>query len=53
MSTTKVIEYEDVIDWLGEDTTVEDTVGILTDIANGVYSWEQLAEDIKQYKEHN
>ena len=54
-----MIEFNDTLEWLaynaGGEELIElaDVIGILTDVANGIYSWEQVAEDIKDYKEHN
>ena len=56
---SKMIEFKDTLEWLaynaGGEELIElaDVIGILTDVANGIYSWEQVAEDIKDYKEHN
>ena len=50
---SKMIEFKDTENWLGSGIRTEDLIGMITDIANGLYSWEQLAEDIKDYKEHN
>lgn len=47
-----MITFEETVDYLGEDNTLEDTIGLLVDIANGVYSPEQLKQDIKDHKEH-
>lgn len=47
-----IIKYEDVVEWLGEDNTLEDTIGMIADIANGAYEVETLKDDILSYKEH-
>lgn len=50
---SKLIEYKEITEWLGSDATFEDVVGMLLDVANGMYSWEELSADIKDYSEHN
>ena len=46
MTTENKISYELVEHWLGEDVQIEETIDILTDIANGKYDPSVLREDI-------
>ena len=39
--TNEMVEY-----WLGSDDTLEESIGVLTDVANGKYPREHLKEDI-------
>jgi len=49
-----MIEYKDVEAWLGSDhVETTELLGLIADIANGLYTPEQLAKEIKEYKEHN
>lgn len=49
----KMIEYKDTENWLGSDVDMTELIGMITDIANGLYTPENLLLDIKEYKEHN
>lgn len=44
----KIIEKE-VEAWLGSDTSIEECVSIITDIANGEYKVTMLKKDIESY----
>ncbi len=46
MTTENKIPYGLVEHWLGEDVQIEETIDILTDIANGKYDPSVLKEDI-------
>ena len=46
MTTENKIPYGLVEHWLGEDVQIEETIDILTDIANGKYDPSVLREDI-------
>lgn len=49
-----MITYNDVAAWLGDDhLDVNELLGLVADIANGLYAPEQLLKEIKEYKEHN
>ena len=49
-----MIEYNDLVAYLGEDrTTVEEVGGLLLDVINGILPAEQLKEEILDYKEHD
>ena len=49
-----MIEYKDVAEWLGDDhLDVNELLGLIADIANGLYDPKDLAREIKEYKEHN
>lgn len=49
-----MIDYKDVEAWLGSDhLEIDELLGLVADIANGLYSPEQLLKEIKEYKEHN
>lgn len=51
---SKLITYEQTAEYLNENyPDWEDVVGLINDIANGVHSWEQLSEGIREYSEHN
>lgn len=49
-----MIDYKDVEAWLGSDhIETTELLGLIADIANGLYEPKQLLQEIKEYKEHN
>lgn len=49
-----MIEYKDVVEYLNyEYPYVEDLMGLVTDIVNGVVDIPDLKKEINDYKEHN
>ena len=49
-----MITHEDVAAWLGDDhIETTELLGLVADIANGLYEPKQLAKEINEYKEHD
>lgn len=48
-----MITFEDTKNWLGSDADLTEVIGLLTDVANGLYEPKQLLKDITEYKEHD
>jgi hypothetical protein len=46
-----MITGKDVVFWVGSDATLDDYIEIVSQIANGDYSANQLRQDIKDHKE--
>ena len=46
-----MITGNDVVFWIGSNATIDDYLEIVSQIANGDYSAEQLKEDILNHKE--
>lgn len=45
------ITTEMLMDWLGSDDTLAKAIDTLTEVANGEYAPEDLAQDINNYNE--
>lgn len=48
---SEVITYEDTENWLGSDNTLDEAIEIITDVANGEYTPENLRKDIASMME--
>jgi hypothetical protein len=46
-----MITGKDVVFWIGSDATIDDYIEIVSQIANGDYSQDQLKKDIQDHKE--
>ena len=46
---TEYVSAEDVLAWLGSDTTIEEAAEIIADIANGDYKPKLLKQEILDY----
>ena len=42
--------FDEVKSWVGSDTTRDELIDMVMEIANGIYRVEQLKQDINDYK---